>query len=267
MTHANPFESFPARAYLEKYYSYVGAENDAMLRALADFARHLEPRFDRVVEVGGGPSIVPVLALCATLERSPGSVTFMDICPKNLDEAASWLDHETMAFDYTAVLRWLETQHGVTISNIERLAMSSDWRFPVVDLRQSLAGWMVHAFDTISSHFFAESVTSDRDTFITLLKRIADLGAPEATVFLSFMRRSQGYSIGGIDFPALSVDEETLPNLLAAGGLHLLDAQYLTINAETPPTRTGYEGMVFIGGTLSDVPAARPRQRQVVAAR
>lgn len=268
MVQTNPFESFPSRAYLEKYYSYVGDENGAMLRALADFGRRFEPRFDRFVEVGGGPSIVPILALCAALDRSPGSMTFMDISQKNLDEAALWLDHDAVAFDYTAVLSWLEGEHRVAMSDIERLAMSTTWSFPVVDLRKPLADWMTQSFDTISSHFFAESATSDYETFITFLKRIADLGAPEATVFLSFMRRSQGYSVAGIDFPAVWVDEETLPDLLATAGLHLLDAQYVTTNAEIPPTRPGYDGMVFVGGVLSNVAAAATQQRkQAVAAR
>lgn len=268
MVQTNPFESFPSRPYLEKYYSYVGDENGAMLRALADFARRLEPRFDRFVEVGGGPSIVPILALSAALGRGPESVTFMDISQKNLDEAALWLDHNAVAFDYTAVLNWLEGEYGVAMSDIERLAGVGAWSYPLVDLRKPLADWMFQAFDTVSSHFFAESATSDYETFITFLKRIADLGAPEATVFLSFMRRSQGYSVAGIDFPAVWVDEETLPDLLATAGLHLLDAQYVTTSAETPPTRPGYDGMVFVGGVLSNVAAAAtPQPEQAVAVR
>jgi len=81
---------------------------------------------------------------------------------------------------------------------------------------------------------------------------MAGLGAPGARVFLSFMRRSIGYSVDGIDFPAVPVDENTLPGLLRAADLHLVDAEYLVTDVETPPTRTGYEGMVFVGGILRD---------------
>ncbi len=73
---------------------------------------------------------------------------------------------------------------------IEELARASSWALPAVDLRSPLPLNMVHAFDTVSSHFFAESATQDRDTLITLLRRIGHLGAPNARVFLSFMRRS-----------------------------------------------------------------------------
>lgn len=227
-----------------------------MLGALAEFARRFEPRFGRLVEVGGGPSIVPILALCAALDRSPDSITFMDISRKNLDEAACWLDDQPDAFGYRAVLQWLASEYGLPIPEIKRLARSSEWTFPLLDLRKQLPDDMFHAFDTVSSHFFAESATEDMSTLLVLLKRIADLAAPGANIFLSFMRNSQGYSLDGFDFPAVAVNEDSLPRLLEEAGLDLAEASYITTPTETPPTRSGYDGMVFVGGIT---PGPRPQ--------
>jgi hypothetical protein len=264
---ANPFEHFPSRVYLEKYYSYVGEENGAMLGALAEFARGFEPHLGRFVEVGGGPSIVPILALCATLDRSPESITFTDISQKNLEEAACWLNDRPTAFDYRAVLQWLASEHGLSITDIEHLARSSDWSFPLLDLRKRLPEDMIHAFDTVSSHFFAESATDDLSTLLVLLKRIADLAAPGATVFLSFMRNSEGYSLDGFDFPAFAVNENLLGGLLKDAGLDLTEVRCITAPAETPPTRNGYDGMVFVGGITpgTRARAARARRARVPA--
>lgn len=263
MAQIDPFESFPARAYLEKYYSYVGGENEAMMRALADFASQFEPRFEHVVEVAGGPSVVPILSLCACTGRSPRSITFTDISVKNMEEAELWLHSHPDAFEYADVLDWLAREHMLDVSRIERLARESRWTLPVVDLRRPLPADMIGAFDTVSSHFFAESATSDPDTLVTLLNSIARLGGQDARVFLSFMRRSTGYTVAGIDFPAVPVDEDNLPGILEVADFHLSEMDYSVTEAETPPTRKGYEGMVFIGGIL-DSQSLRSKSRRPV---
>lgn len=252
------FEHFPALGYLEKYYSYVGEENRAMMRALAHFTRRFAPSFDQLIEVGGGPSILPILVFCAATARSPRSIAFADIAPGNLAEVKRWLKRQPTRFNYASVLEWLSKEHRVKPGQIEHLARASDWMLSPIDLKQPLPTGMVRAFDTVSSHFFAESATSDRNTLLSLLGRLAELGKPDACVLLSFMRRSLGYSIGGLQFPAIAVDENTLPGMFYAAGLHLADVEYLVTDAETPPTRPGYEGMVFVAGILQSGTAMKP---------
>lgn len=250
MCPVDPFERFPAREYLEKYYSYVGGENEAMMRALAHFTQRFEPSLDQLIEVGGGPSVVPILAFCAATARSPRSIAFADIAAENLAEVERWLHSQPTRFSYANVLEWLSNEHGVEPAQIEHLARAGEWTLSSIDLRKPLPTGMVRAFDTVSSHFFAESATSDRETLLSLLGRLAELGRPDARVLLSFMRRSLGYSIDGLEFPAITVDENTLPGMLDAAGLHLADVEYLVTGAETPPTRPGYEGMIFVAGIL-----------------
>ena len=250
MLRENLFELFPARSYLEKYYSYVGDENAAMMRALAHFALRFQPALERVAEVGGGPSVVPLLTLSAALSRSPTTITFTDICRANLAQVEFWLDRRPAGFGYDAVLEWLQQEHAIDARRITDLVRDSAWTLWAADLQQPPVAEVTHRFDTISSHFFAESATDDRDTLVLLLNRIAQLAAPDARVFLSFMRRSLGYSIDGMEFPAVPVDEYSVPQLLLAAGLELEPLEIITTEAEDPPTRPGYEGMLFVGGIL-----------------
>lgn len=245
---ASPFRAFPSRPYLEKYYAYVGTENAAMLGAVVDGARRLEPPLGRILEVGGGPSVAPLLALTAACRRAPAEVVFADISEGNLAEVREWLDDSTRSFDYGPVLAWLERETGVAGVDIVDMLRGARWELAELDWRASPPrGWR-ERFDTVSSHFFAESATPHESEFARLTGHMAAVCAPAAAVFLSFMRRSTGYEIGGRRFPALSVDETTLPRLLREGGLPLVAQVVASTPAEQPPTRSGYDGMVFISG-------------------
>lgn len=247
------FHDFPARAYLEKYYSYVGAENASMLRALVDFARHLEPRLNQVVEVGCGPSIVPLLALTVAL-GAPRHIVFLDIAPANLSEVSLWLAEDARRFDYGAIIKWLEIEYGVDPNRVESDLRSAQWELRETDLGEPLPQCLRARFDVVSSHFFAESATADRNEFERLLHDLTAMGRPGASVFLSLMRRSVGYSVAGQDYPALPVDEQTLTMHLTDAGAHFETLDIRSVPAEQPPTRPGYEGMVFAAGRLSPVP-------------
>lgn len=246
------FREFPARAYLDKYYSYVGEENASMLRAIVDFARRLKPRFNHVVEVGGGPSLVSLLALTAAL-GAPKRVAFLDIAPANLEEVSLWLTEDPSSFDYSRILRWLEIEYGADRHQVESSLRSARWELLEVDLEKPLPRYLRARYDVVSSHFFAESATDDRCEFERLLADLVAMGRPEASVFLSLMRRSIGYSVAGKDFPAFPVDEVTLTQHLENAGIHFEDFDIRSVLAEDPPTRPGYDGMVFAAGRLLSI--------------
>lgn len=244
------FGRFPAREYVSHYYSYVGDENAAMLDAMLDSVAVLKPTMGRVVEAGGGPSLVPLIALTAG-QRPAREVVFADVAPSNLTEVQAWLDHEKNAFDYRAVLEWIAQRTGKAADEIERGLRASSWTIERVDLLEALPKTMLGGFDTVSSHFFAESATDEEDEFVFLLSQIQSLGAPGAAIFMSFMRRSLGYSVAGIRFPALDVDEETLPGYFDRAGFKMTEVTWRTTPVEDPPTREGYQGMVFLSGRLA----------------
>ena len=104
--------------------------------------------------------------------------------------------------------------------------------------------------DVVSSHFFAESATDVPSKMVDYLRRTAALCRPGGLLVLSFMRRSAGYSVAGHDFPATSIDEHDLGGYLAQAGVELDDFAWSTVGVEDPPTRPGYDGMLFCRGRI-----------------
>jgi hypothetical protein len=244
------FYEFPARAYLEKYYSAVGDENSAFMRAVTDFLRQRSVATDTVIEVAGGPCLYSLMAMMACRERPFRHVTFTDIGWKNLREVDCWLRDYPHQFDYGALLAWLHEEVGAEPGEVSRCLRSSTWELVSFDWRESAPSAWQRAYDVVSCHFFAESATSDEAELVTFLQKLGDLGRPGATLLVSFMCRSDGYTIAQKDFPAFSVDEENVFHYLERAGLLLEDFELRTTPCEDPSTMPGYDALLFIGGRL-----------------
>jgi hypothetical protein len=246
------FFEFPARAYLEKYYSAVGAENAAILRAIGDYVERSSAPTDTVIEVAGGPSLYSLMAIASRRGRPFRHVTFTDIGWKNLREVESWVRSEPNHFDYGDLLGWLEDEVGTSPATINDSLRDSNWELCHFDWRDTPPRQWRGAYDVVSAHFFAESATSDEQELVEFIAKIADLGRPGATVLLSFMCRSDGYTVGLSDFPAFSIDETNVFEYLSRGGLELEEVSFRTAPTEDPASGPGYDGMIFIGGRLAD---------------
>ena len=257
-------QPFPPRAYLEGYYGRMGPEHDALLSSLTHFARELDPLFDRVVEVGCGPVVLPVLALAAALGRGPQDLVFADISSESLSEVELWLADDPAQFRYSAALDWLRDELGVEPAQLLRWVRASRHEVRVTDMRLPLATELVGAFDTVSSHFFAEAAAVDEDELVDLLAAVGSLGAPGASIFLSFTCRHGAHELDGRRFPSLTIDPETLPGYLARAQLHLDHFRLHAVPSEGPPVQTGYDGLMFVAGLLERSPAPPPRSANVV---
>jgi hypothetical protein len=244
------FETFPARAYIEKYYADVGPENAAMLAALTSFARDLRPCLGQVAEVGGGPMVLPILALSAACGRRPDRVVFGDIAPANLAEVRRWLTADPEAFAYSAVLEWLRKTAGVEPEALVDSVRSAHWDLRRIDWRDPLPSELEGRFDTISSHYFAESATNDPVDFERLLTRVGQLAAPGAALFLSFIAGSNGYAVGDHDYPAVPLDPEGVLKHLAGAGVSLDHVRLHGAPTDVDPVESGYEGLIFLAGRL-----------------
>ena len=229
------FFEFPARAYLEKYYSHVGDENAAFMRSITDYLRDRPVPTETVIEVAGGPSLYSLMAMMSCRERPFRHVTFTDIGWKNLREVEGWLHDYPQQFDYQPLLSSLRASTWELTS--------FDWREPVP------VAWQ-RAHDIVSCHFFAESATNNESELVDFLGKLGRLGGPQATLLLSFMCKSDGYMIGQREFPAFSIDEHNVFGYLERGGLRLEDVELSTTPCEDPSTMPGYDALLFIGGRL-----------------
>ena len=67
------------------------------------------------------------------------------------------------------------------------------------------------------------------------------------------MRRSGTYRLQDDTlYPALPVDEQNLPDLLAAAGLTLNGRRIRRGPVDEPAPRPGYDGMTFVDGELTN---------------
>jgi lysine decarboxylase len=253
------FEQFPARAYLDKYYAGIGPENAAMARAILDYLGRHEPATDTVIEVGGGPSLLGMMALAAHRRRPFRRVTFTDLAPQNLSEVRAWLEGRPESFDHRHALRWLEHETESSQEEVTDVLRRSAWELEETDWRQPARDDWLGSFDVVASHFFAESVTRDMDEFRRLLGELGRLARPGGCVLLSLLEGSTGYPVDGVRFPAVPLDARTLPAELKRAGLLLEDLALMTVAAEEPAHDPGYEGLIFVGGR---VPAGRGGPRR-----
>jgi NNMT/PNMT/TEMT family len=247
---ASVFFEFPARAYLEKYYSEVGDENRAFLQSITDYLSERNVTTDRVIEVAGGPSLFSMFAIAAVRGRPFRQVTFTDIGWRNLGEVDSWLDDDPRQFDYEPLIDWLHAEVGTDPSAIVESMRRSPWELSHFDWMSEVPQQWLYAFDVVSSHFFAESATDDEEELVSLLKKVGRLGRPGATMLLSFMCRSSGYQIAHQEFPAFDVNEDNIWRYLQNAGIELEDGLTRTVPTEDPDSYPGYDGMLFIAGRL-----------------
>src|ERR1700712_3602720 len=107
------FYEFPARAYLEKYYSAVGPENEAFMRSITEYLADRSVATDTVIEVAGGPCLYALMSIMACRDRPFQHLTFTDIGWKNLREVENWLQDNAGQFDYATLLSWLRAEVGI----------------------------------------------------------------------------------------------------------------------------------------------------------
>lgn len=248
------FAEFPARGYLEKYYSHIGPENDALLRSIADYIGSRDVATDTVIEVAGGPCLYSMLTLAALRGRPFDSVTFTDVGRPNLAEVDAWLSDDPEQFGYAGLMEWLESRTGTDPARAAADLRASDVDLVDFDWRDDVPDHWRAAYDVVAVHFFAESATSDEAQFMDFLAKLADLGRPGGTMLLSCITRSNGWVIDGQDFPSFGVDRESVLAALQQTGLRLEDVQVSEIAAEDPASGPGYEGLLFVAGRLPERP-------------
>lgn len=251
MTHLSRFSNFPARFYLDKYYSRVGVENEGFMRAVAESVQAVD-KLGTVVELGGGPSLCGMFAMTAATRAGPERVIWVDVAIPNLAEIEAWLQDSEDAFDYTEVFRWIARQFGADAAKIARRLRGARWEMHQVDLWDGLPGDLRGVGDVVGSYFVAESATADEHGFVALTSRVLDAASPGACVALAYIRRSGPYSLDDATlYPAVAVDEDSLPGLLDAAGLRFAEVEIHRGALQDPPARPGYDGMVFVSGRLA----------------
>lgn len=242
---------FPARAYLDQHYGHMSSETATMMSAILGYARGRGLTSRRVIEVAGGPTVFPLLALTAALGAPPERVVFTDIAETNLAEVDAWLHDRPAAFDYSHLYDWLETNAGVDPERVAAGLRTADWELVRVDWHDPPPASWIGAFDTVSSHFFVESATRVESEALGFLRSFSGLGRAGSLVVLSFLQHAESWDCDGVPVPSLAVDEDMIEAFLRAGGLALEAPVIRTAPGRQPAAITGYAGVVTVSGIQS----------------
>jgi hypothetical protein len=234
------FTRFRPRAYLAEYYGGVGPENDGLLAFYA--RRHgTRPSGGRLLEVGGGPVIYPLISAA----RPMAEIHFTDVLQENLDEVRAALDRTPEAFDWRPfAFRALEHELGrpPTVAEIDdRLRTVRDrvTRLLPLNLWESPD---IGTYDVVQANFVLDSITSSLGDWQGLLRTLTERVVPGGELLMCALEGSRWWRLGDHQFPAVSLDREMLGNALVETGMR--DVTVDRIGAETVDAEQGYSGIL-----------------------
>lgn len=242
-----PWHAFDPEAYFQHYYGDPHPDDDTLTflaaRALRD-AHILPDRGLDVIDVGTGPSLIPLLATLPVANR----LTAWEYAKPNLD----WLGHEIT----TAPLRpqWLHFWRQVKAAHSSQCTTASPLLphdpLPLLTQRVRIVRGSIfdlprHTYDAATMFFCAESITSCPREFESALGAFLATVRPGGHIAAAFLAGSTGYSVNGRRFPAVKLDPGQIESLLRA---RLATLDVTPIGLSLAEIRSGYAGAIFIAG-------------------
>lgn len=241
------WQAFDPESYFQHYYGDPHPDDDALTFLAANalrLARGESPRGLDVVDVGTGPSLIPLLAALPAATK----LTAWEYAEPNL----AWLAQEIAAhklrpqwshFWQTARTAWShEAASSCPLLPHDPLPMLIE-RTRLV--RNSIFDLPRHAFDAATMFFCAESITSSRSEFDLALSAFVGTVRPGGHIAAAFLAGSSGYEVSGRRFPAVSLASGEIRARLAR---RLASLQVVPIGLSTHEVRSGYTGAIFVSG-------------------
>jgi hypothetical protein len=233
-----PWDEFnPELYFLENYKDFY--EDDR--RILGDVRDYFDSVLGSLrtsiegIDVGSGANLYPALAMLPYCE----TVTLFERGRDNR--------------------RWLfgQREHYSSIWDPYWDLLTKNQRYRRIDPRQAFQNRMrVRHGDILDStnprnrwgvgtmFFVAESITQREREFNLALTNFIGMLKPGAPFAAAFMQESQGYRLGGIDFPAVSIGPVHVEHYLE----RRVDDLTVTPVVSSKPLREGYKGMILALG-------------------
>ncbi|MFI5844695.1 SCO2525 family SAM-dependent methyltransferase [Catenuloplanes sp. NPDC051500] len=231
-----PWDDFDPDAYFIHNYRQLRDDDRDILGKVRDFFADadISPR-SRGIDVGSGANLYPALCMLPFCER----ITLYEWSRGNIKWLRKQLRRHGPAWEqywrhliespaYGAVDDpWTDLQHKARVTRGSVFEMSE---------RALDMGTMFFVAESISkwSHEFESAVGG----FLGALR----LGAPFAA---AFMQNSRGYTVGGINFPAVPITADDVHRCV--GEWAKIDSLY-EIGKGDKPLRDGYDGMILVTG-------------------
>lgn len=218
-----PWDDFNSNWYLQHNYQRLRDDDSQILKLLAEFFGSIEHReLKHGLDLGTGANLYPALAmlpLCGRITLRERGATNCEWLRKEVD---SYSDVWNPYWD--ALTRWplygAMTDPRWVVSERARVECGS-----VFNLGQAV-------YDVGTMFFVAESITERHDEFERATRCFLRSLKPHAPFAAAFMRKSQGYEVAGVRFPAVAITEHDVRECLKSAGVRKSHVE--TIVSATP---------------------------------
>lgn len=244
-----PWDAFDPAAYIDHNYRSLRPDDEQILHVVRDhFCDHFgsparRPRRTgeavRGIDVGAGPNLYPGLAMLPWCEE----ITLLDRSAANVRYLHGQRPHYDAHWDpYWDVLCGHQAYGDLPEDPRARFrGVVTVEQGDLFQLGRQPARWSVGTM-----FFVAESMSASHEEFtagVTGFLHALEPGAPFAA---AFMAGSLGYAVGGLRFPACSIDEQDVREALLP---HCDGTPAITaIDLADGPLRPGYGGMIVACG-------------------
>lgn len=233
------WDGFDSEAYFQHNYSSLRAHNERYMHMLCDASSDWAPESRRVLDIGTGSNLFPVISLlpfASRIECSDRSASNRNWLESEFrGDGARWIEYfdvcrSHLRSDVAPFLSWSRLVSLVEV--VER---------DVDDLEVD------HEFDIVSSFFVIESSTDRVDVVAKRMKALAEAVSAHGDIFVGLMLGSLGYSVGGVPYPAVALQPEDVREMATAAGLKIESLHALDRGVDA--VRSGYTGMAFLHAT------------------
>jgi hypothetical protein len=210
------------------------------------------PQARQAIDVGSGPNLYPALLMLPWTER----ILLADYSQSNIEWVREKI--EEPAGDEARPWRWRPFWQEMAAaegycdvgdpSQRLREACRSEpgcagiEQFSIFDLPE-------RRWDLGTMFFVAESITQKPKEFLAALEHFLGALTPDAPFAAAFMAGSEGYKVGGRNFPAVPITRDDVARHLTELGVRDPNVQQLTT---APEVRDGYTGMIVATGFASN---------------
>lgn len=239
------FRFFSPKEYLTEYYSAIGPENAMILRFHVEAYRcmFLEMTQAHILELGGGPTVYQ----CIAAAKYPVTIDFAEFLDGNRKEVDDWVHKNAYSFNWDSFISYVlqvEKCPTTTVAVRQRAASvrRSICRIFPCDLLHDTQNKVTNAYDIVSSHFVAESITGSRRTWRQIIHRIVSHVLPNKYLVLGSIIGALQYRVGTSYFPATPITVKDIVDLLLRESCVIRFSRYEI--AEDPSQ--GYAGLSMI---------------------
>lgn len=235
------FTNFPAKAYLEEYFSKNGPENRALLSFLHN-AYKTVPHCNSLIEIGGGPTIYQLISASEKVDF----IIFSDFAQSCREEVRKFLQKDKNTFNWNPFIKYVlqledkNPSESLIADYKERIRSKIKVIIPC-DIRNKdpLFPIWCPQFDILSMHSVPDAISETEQEFIQNTKNPLVLLKQGGYFFSMFVKNAKNWKCGDKWYPSFPVDEQYIKNLFPQLGLSLKNIS--TVDAEF---EQGYDGLI-----------------------